>query len=299
MILQTIKQISCLLCLCCFLQQSAFSQDNKDKPAYTLFDNTGKQISYGELIKRLSGYDVIFLGELHNCPITHWLKFEITRSIYNIHKDQLMLGAEMFESDNQLIFDEYMQQKISYDRFEAEARLWDNYRTDYYPVVFFAKEHGIPFIATNIPRRYANSVKNGGLEVLDSLSAEAKKYIAPLPVPFEYNEKESEAAFSLMNMMGGKKTGDNEKLAQAQAVKDATMGWFIARNMKDKFLHINGSYHSDFKSGIIPYLLRYRPGTSVVTVTSVRQESISKLDDENKERADFYICVPEDMVTSY
>lgn len=151
MILQTIKQISCLLCLCCFLQQSAFSQDDKDKPAYTLFDNTGKQISYGELIKRLSGYDVIFLGELHNCPITHWLEFEITRSIYNIHKDQLMLGAEMFESDNQLIFDEYMQQKISYDRFEAEARLWDNYRTDYYPVVFFAKEHHIPFIATNIP----------------------------------------------------------------------------------------------------------------------------------------------------
>ena len=124
MILQTIKQILCLLCLCCFLQQSAFSQDDKNKPAYTLFDNTGKQISYGELIKRLSGYDVIFLGELHNCPITHWLEFEITRSIYNIHKDQLMLGAEMFESDNQLIFDEYMQQKISYDRFEAEARLW-------------------------------------------------------------------------------------------------------------------------------------------------------------------------------
>ena len=75
-------------------------------------------------------------------------------------------------------------------------------------------------------------MKNGGLEVLDSLSAEAKKYIAPFLFLFEYNEKESEAAFSLMNMMGGKKTGDNEKLAQAQAVKDATMGWFIARNMK-------------------------------------------------------------------
>lgn len=43
MILQTIKQISCLLCLCCFLQQSAFSQDDKDKPAYTLFDNTGNK----------------------------------------------------------------------------------------------------------------------------------------------------------------------------------------------------------------------------------------------------------------
>ena len=68
MILQTIKQISCLLCLCCFLQQSAFSQDNKDKPAYTLFDNTGKQISYGELIKRLSGYDVSSSGNCITAP---------------------------------------------------------------------------------------------------------------------------------------------------------------------------------------------------------------------------------------
>jgi len=36
-----------------------------------------------------------------------------------------------------------------------------------------------------------------------------------------------------------------------------------------------------------------------VTVTSVRQESIHQLDEENKDRADFYICVPEDMVNSY
>lgn len=77
------------------------------------------------------------------------------------------------------------------------------------------------------------------------------------------------------------------------------MGWFIANNIRGKFLHINGSYHSDWKGGIIPYLLRYRPGTSIVTVTSVRQEFIDKLDEENKGRADFYICVPEDMVTSY
>jgi uncharacterized iron-regulated protein len=77
------------------------------------------------------------------------------------------------------------------------------------------------------------------------------------------------------------------------------MGWFIARNIKNKFLHINGSYHSNRQGGIIPYLLRYRPNTSIVTVTSVRQESIRKLDDDHKGLADFYICVPEDMVNSY
>lgn len=294
---QMIKRLLVIIWGCFCLQMVTCAQVGVDKPAYVLYDNAGKAITYSQLIKQLEKYDVVFLGEMHNCPITHWLEFEITRSLYHIHKDKLMLGEEMMESDNQLILNEYLQRKISYDRFEEEARLWPNYSTDYSPVVYFAKENKIPFIATNVPRRYANAVKNGGLEVLDSLSDEAKRYIAPLPISFNYDEKESEAAFSMMNMMGGQKSGDNYKLAQA--VKDATMGWFIAHNMKDKFLHINGSYHSDWKGGIIPYLLQYRPGTSVVTVTSVRQENTDKLDEENKGRADFYICVSEDMVTSY
>lgn len=294
-----INRVLSLVCLCCCFQNIMYAQEETGRRAYTLFDNTGKEITYGELIRHLSGYDIVFLGEIHNCPITHWLEFEITRSLYHLHKNKLMLGAEMLESDNQLILDEYMQRKISYDRFEAEARLWDNYSTDYYPVVFFAKEHHIPFIATNIPRRYANIVKNKGFEALDSLSEEAKRYIAPLPIDFEYDEAQSAAAFSMMNMMGGRRAGNNRKLAQAQAIKDATMGWFIARNIKNKFLHINGSYHSNRQGGIIPYLLRYRPNTSIVTVTSVRQESIRKLDDDHKGLADFYICVPEDMVNSY
>ena len=77
------------------------------------------------------------------------------------------------------------------------------------------------------------------------------------------------------------------------------MGWFIARNIKNKFLHFNGNYHSDFKEGIIPYLLQYRPGTTIKTICAVRQESIDQLDEENKGRADFYICVPEDMTSTY
>ena len=75
--------------------------------------------------------------------------------------------------------------------------------------------------------------------------------------------------------------------------------WFIAKNFRHKFLHINGSYHTERKEGIIPYLLRYRPDTSVVTVLFVRQETISALDAENLGRADFYVCIPEDMVHSY
>ena len=155
-------------------------------------------------------------------------------------------------------------------------------------------------MATNIPRRYASVVKNRGLEALDSLSDEAKRYIAPLPIPFSFDNEKSEAAFGMMQALGGRTSGDMERLAQAQAVKDATMAWFISRNMDGrKFLHINGSYHSDNRDGIVPYLLRNKPRTKVATVTSVRQEDITTLDPDNLGRADFYIAVPEEFPTSY
>lgn len=266
--------------------------------AYTLFDNSGREITFGEMIEQLAQSEVVFVGEVHNCPITHWLELEIAKALYARHGKRLVMGAEMLESDTQLILDEYMQRLISPDRFGAEARLWDNYETDYHPIVFFAKDNGIPFVATNVPRRYASSVREHGLEVLDSFSDEAKRYIAPLPIPFTYDEEQSQAAFGMMAMLGH--GSDTRRLAEAQAVKDATMAWFIAQNMKrGRFLHFNGNYHSDFKGGIIPYLERYRPGTRVATVASVRQTEIDKLSEEQYGRADFYICVPEEMTNTY
>lgn len=267
--------------------------------AYALYDSEGHEITFGELIDRLTPYDAVFVGEVHNCPITHWLELKIAQALHERHGNSLVMGAEMLESDIQLILDEYMQRLISPDRFGAEARLWDNYETDYHPIVFFAKEHGIPFVATNVPRRYANSVRNHGLAILDSLSDEAKRYIAPLPIPFEYDEAQSQATFGMMAMLGH--GSDTRRLAEAQAVKDATMAWFIARNLKEgcQFLHFNGNFHSDFHNGIIAYLERYRPGTQVVTIASVRQSEIDKLSERQYGRADFYICVPEEITNTY
>ena len=48
------------------------------------------------------------------------------------------MGMEMFESDNQLILDEYLHGQITGDRFEDEARLWPNYSTDYAGLISYA-----------------------------------------------------------------------------------------------------------------------------------------------------------------
>ena len=284
-----------LLLFVIFISLSVFSQKGYKK-AYTIFNAQGKEIGYETLIKELSTYNVVLLGEIHNCAIVHWLEFEIARSLYNEHGSAFAMGAEMFESDNQLILDEYMQSVITYDRFEEEARLWPNYSTDYYPYLYFAKENSIPFVATNVPRRYANVVKNRGLQYLDSLSAEAKTYLPPLPI--KYKPEEESSMFAMMQLFS-KNESNAEYMAQAQAIKDATMAWNIAKSKATHFLHIQGNYHSDFKQGIVPYLTDYAPHLSIVTICNVRQDDITSLDEENKGRADYYIAVPTDMSVSY
>ena len=267
------------------------------KPAYSIFTADGKQTDYGKMLKTLQDADIIFIGETHNCPVAHWMEYEITSDIIQKSPKGLTLGAEMFETDNQLLVDEYTRGVISSDKFEAEAKLWDNYWTDYSGLLYLAREHGLKFVATNVPRRYASFVKDNGLEALGNLPDAAKSLMAPLPIAFDA-QSQDEAMFGFMQMMGGKGSA-NSHFAEAQAIKDATMAWFISRNFDRKFIHYNGNFHSDNRGGIIPYLEQYLPGKKVATVCSVRQDKTGSLDKENRSRADFIIVVPTDFPMSY
>ena len=267
------------------------------KPAYSIFTADGKQTDYGRMLKTLQDADIIFIGETHNCPVAHWMEYEITSDFIRKFPKGLTLGAEMFETDNQLLVDEYTRGLISSDKFEAEAKLWDNYWTDYSSLLYLAREHKLRFVATNVPRRYASFVKDNGLEALGNLPDAAKNLMAPLPITFDAQAQDA-AMFGFMQMMGGKGSA-NSHFAEAQAIKDATMAWFISRNFDRKFIHYNGNFHSDNRGGIIPYLEQYLPGKKIATVCSVRQDNINSLDKENLSRADFIIVVPTDFPMSY
>ena len=267
------------------------------KPAYSIFTGDGKQTDYGKMLKTLQDADIIFIGETHNCPVAHWMEYEITSDLIRKSPKGLTLGAEMFETDNQLLVDEYTRGVISSDKFEAEAKLWDNYWTDYSQLLYLAREHGLKFVATNVPRRYASFVKDNGLDALQTLSDQAKALMAPLPIPFDAREQD-EAMFGFMQMMGGKGAA-NSHFAEAQAIKDASMAWFIAQNFDRKFIHYNGNFHSDNRGGIVPYLEKYLPGKRIMTICSARQDSLKSLDKENRGRADFIIIASTDFPMSY
>jgi len=196
----------------------------------------------------------------------------------------------MLEADNQNELNDFLKGDINYKKLDSLARLWPNYKTDYAPLVNFAKENKLRFIATNIPRRYANLVYKKDFKALDSLSADEKSWIAPLPILFD---SELPTYKNILKMMG--KHG-SPKLVKAQAMKDATMAHFILKNLKESylFIHYNGAYHSDNYEGIQWYL---KKGNE--TISTVSQKNVKKLLSKNQKKADFIICVVETMTKTH
>ncbi len=263
------------------------------KPAYVLYNAKGNKVSYKRMINQLSKKDIVMIGEFHNNPISHWMELEITKDCKE--NRSLVLGAEMFEQDNQSALDLYLQGKLSAKGLDSSARLWKNYPTDYAPLVNFAKENKIVFAATNIPRRYASLVLKGGLEVLDTIPDFAKAWIAALPIAYDSTLP------GYKNMMAMMVGHGSVNMPKAQASKDASMAYFILKYFVpgSLFIHYNGSYHSENHEGIVWYLKQTRPELNVATVTTVSQKELKKLLAENKNKADFIICVDEDMTNTY
>ena len=261
---------------------------------YQIFTSSGKPVAFKKLAKAAEEADIVLFGEYHNNAIAHWLQYELTSLLIQSDKP-LVLGAEMFEADNQTALTAYITGEIDAKTFAEQARLWNNFNTDYKPLADLAKTFKRPFVATNIPRKYASQVFRAGLESLDTLSAMEKSWIAPLPIAYDA----SLPGYQAMLEMGGGHGGDN--LPKAQAIKDATMAHFILSHFAEgqRFIHYNGAYHSDNYEGILWYLKRQSPNLKYLTISTVSQDDVSRLLPENKGRADFIICVDSNMTNTY
>jgi len=282
------KSLKILLVLL-FIAGTSYAQKN----AYIIYKYDGTEVTYEQMLRTLARQKVVLFGELHNNAIAHWLQYEVTADLHK--KRDLILGAEMFEADNQKPLSDYVRGRINYKELDSLARLWSNTRTDYLPLVKFAKANKLDFIATNIPRRYARMVHRKGFDVLETLTPQEKSWMAPLPMPFDSNLPTYQSIIKMMGDHG------SPKLVMAQACKDATMAHFIAKNYKEGalFIHYNGAFHSDYYEGILWYLQKEMSGNRFATISTVEQEDIYTLEEKHLDKADYIICVDKDVTKTY
>ena len=276
---------------------------SNDKPAYVIYNSNGKRVTYSQMLKSISSADICFFGELHNDVISHWLELQLIQDLDSLKKGSLVVGAEMWEADNQIVLDEMLKDKfIDLNTYIENSILWSNFTTDYKPILQYVQKNEIPFIATNVPRRYARIVSKRGEAALDSLTADAKVYIAPLPIHMDLKDKfYSYISDVFKETMGAMSAGTSlTNAVKAQMVKDATMAHFIVTNLPEDgyFFHFNGELHSAFNSAIGYYVKYYNPKLKFKTISIIKQ--VDPFSFKSKEsRADFNIVVPENMSVSH
>jgi uncharacterized iron-regulated protein len=108
---------------------------------YKVYDTKARKIVSTEtIVAELVKADVLFFGEEHNDSAGHYLENKIFRELYTAYGNQLVLSMEMFETDGQLVLNEYLAGKIDESRFSKDVRLWSNYK-DYRAMIEYAKQN--------------------------------------------------------------------------------------------------------------------------------------------------------------
>lgn len=238
---------------------------------------TQKPATTADIIKNMAKADVLFFGEEHNDSTGHLLELELFRQLEQQYPHKTALSMEMFTTDCQLVLNEYLSGLIREKNLVIDARTWPNYK-DYRPLVELAKETQTPVIAANAPSRYTNMVTRAGLGSLQQLNAQARGYLAPLPIDTAtgaYYDK-------FVNIMGGHAAMAGMQLYQSQNLWDATMAWFIAQFYKShadfKIMQLNGGFHSEEKLGAVAQLKKYAPGARVLTIAAYADDSFENPD---------------------
>lgn len=271
---------------------------------YKIIDSKmNKEIILREMAERLGEFDVIFFGEYHGNKILHSLEFELLKMLHSNNKN-MIISLEMFERDVQHILDRYLNDEISEADFLTESRPWPNYKTDYKPLIEFAKENELTVIAANIPRRYASMISKQGLNALDSLSHAEKEFVAKKHIVFEDEYKEifiqtmkDNMAHSNRMPMGMKMNLD--LIYAAQCIKDDTMAESILKYQRipprRKVIHYNGDFHSRKHLGTAQKIQVLEPMLKVAVITPLMCKDEFVWEDEDLLEGEFLILIKEKM----
>ena len=244
---------------------------------YRIYDTRAKKTcTIEEMISALAKADAVFFGEEHNDPTGHQLELEIFKMLHQKNGKEQVLSMEMFETDVQLVLNEYLQNQIREKNFIKEARAWNNYN-DYKPMIEYAREQQLPVLAANTPNRYVNLVTRKSLAGLNNLGKDSRKWLPPLPADTasgRYYE-------NFLKAMGGHSVPGME-IYQSQNLWDTGMAWsifsYMKKNKRKNVFHVLGRFHSDEKLGTAARLIRYKPGSAIANISCFSDASFKQPD---------------------
>lgn len=250
----------------------------------------GSSIGMERLIDELAEADVVFLGEEHDATIVHRLQLEVTRRLNERH-GQILLSMEMFERDGQNALDLFLSGTIDESEFLALARTWGNYEADYAPAVRFARDNGVPILASNVYRPLASKAAKSGWRSAIGSPWAARRVSAP---EGPYRDRFFASMSDIPGHGDGFPPDVMQRFYEAQCLKDDTMAESIARHFDEAgpdaspVVHWCGRFHSDFGLGTVERLRERRPDLKVLVVSAAKSDDLgATAPAEDRERGDY------------
>ncbi len=138
--------------------------------------SNGKNITFDQLIREISKANIVFAGEVHNSERHHQLQFDIVRGLSEADIP-VAVGFEMFPNKSQATLDGWVAGSVSLEDFKRFYETnWDQPWPFFRDLFLYAREHGIPLLALNIPEEVSQKVRQAGFS---SLSGEELKQLPP------------------------------------------------------------------------------------------------------------------------
>ena len=300
----------------CTKTQEPSAGSKEFAPLVDFYDNVwvrssdGKSATLDQVAKDLGEYDVVFFGEYHGHSGVHLAQMQLFRSMHEMHPD-MALSMEQFERDTQKYVDQYLAGEIGEKVLEKDGRAWDNYAQSYRPMVEYAKNKGLPVLASNAPKSIVICVGKEGPELLDRLPETDRGWAASELHLDEGAYLDKYRSFVMSNASHGSGSSDSaadEEMAKrmesmvmrsfaAQVTRDDTMAESIAmqlqKNPGQKVFHLNGNFHSESHLGTVERLKMRMPDLKLAVVTPVMVDDNSSpvLTEEDAASGDYIILV--------
>ena len=110
---------------------------------------------------------VFLVGEHHDNPHHHANQLAVIREIHEKAEKPLAIGLEMFETGYQEQLDQWVAGKLDLEEFvRIYYENWDEAWLLYRDIFLYAREHQIPLLGLNVPRRVVRKVAQKGFASL-------------------------------------------------------------------------------------------------------------------------------------
>lgn len=137
---------------------------------------TKQSLSFTDIIEKIAGKRVIYVGEEHTRFEDHQLQLNVIRAMYT-KNPKLAIGMEMFSKTDQQILDDFVADKMDEKTFLRTSNYFEKWGYDYRnyrDILNFARLNKIPVIALNLNKEIVSKVyKENGIDSLTPLEKEA------------------------------------------------------------------------------------------------------------------------------